>query len=91
MSTELLTILPNLSIGVISILGLIFVVVKFLEALDKRTEQHAEAMKEREGALRSVEKEVRNNILSQLSKNTEIMNDTSKVMERAIMILDRGK
>lgn len=91
MSTELLTILPNLSIGVISILGLIFVVVKFLEALDKRTEQHAEAMKERESALRSVEKEVRNNILSQLSKNTEIMNDTSKVMERAIMILDRGK
>jgi uncharacterized protein (DUF39 family) len=102
MDTELLTILPNLSIGVVSISGLVFITIRFIDYLKEererqeiqetqRAERHESAMKERELALREVEKEVRTNILSQLSKNTEIMNDTSKVMERAIMILDKGK
>lgn len=102
MPTELLTILPNLSIGVAAIGGLVYVTYLFIKHLNEqsarqeekeeiRAERHETAMKEREGALREVEKEVRTNILSQLSKNTEIMNDTSKVMERAIMILDKGK
>ena len=102
MSPEILTILPNLSIGVAAIGGLVYVPLNFIRHLNEqstrqelreaeRADRHGDAMKEREFALREVEREVRTNILSQLSKNTEIMNDTSKVMERAIMILDKGK
>ena len=89
MPAELLTVLPNLSIGVISICGLIYVVLRFLEALDVRAVQHAEAMKERESALREVEKEVRTTILGQLSKNTEVMNDTVKMLERVTSSLNK--
>lgn len=88
---ELLTVLPNLSIGVVSIGALVFITNRFLIHLDDRSQKHETAMYEREKSLRAVESEVRNTVLSQLSKNTEIMNDTSKVLERAIMVLDKTR
>lgn len=88
MSTELLTILPNLSIGVISVGALVFVTIKFLMHLDTRANSHEIAMKERESALREVEREVRVTILNQLSKNTEVLNDTVKTLERFTSILN---
>ena len=90
MPVELLTILPNLSIGVVSIGALVFVANRFLVHLDIRASRHETSMLEREKALRLVEAEVRSTVLDQLSKNTEIMNDTSRVLERAIAILDRS-
>lgn len=88
METSLLSILPNLSIGVISILGLIYTVLKFLEALDKRTIQHAEAMKERELALRAVEREVRDSLYKYLSEATVALQENTKVLARVINHLD---
>lgn len=88
METSLLSILPNLSIGVISILGLIYTVLKFLEALDKRTIQHAEAMKERELALRAVEKDVRDSLYKHLSESTLALQENTKVLARVINHLD---
>jgi hypothetical protein len=85
---EFLTILPNLSIGVISVLSLVYITLNFLKHLDERTVRHEHSMKEREDALRHVESEVRNNILAQLSKNTEILNDTSKTLSRVMQFLD---
>lgn len=88
MESSLLSILPNLSIGVISILGLIYVVIKFLDALDKRTVQHAEAMKERELALRAVEKDVRDSLYKHLSESTLALQENTKVLARVINHLD---
>lgn len=88
MDTSLLSILPNLSIGVISILGLIYVVIKFLDALDKRTIQHAEAMKERELALRQVEKDVRDSLYRHISESTFALQENTKVLARVINHLD---
>jgi hypothetical protein len=88
MDASLLSILPNLSIGVISILGLIYVVIKFLDALDKRTIQHAEAMKEREQALRQVEKDVRESLYKHLSESTVALVENTKVLSRVINHLD---
>jgi len=88
MDASLLSILPNLSIGVISILGLIYVVIKFLDALDKRTIQHAEAMKEREQALRQVEKDVRESLYKHLSESTVALVENTKVLSRVISHLD---
>ncbi len=86
--TSLLSVLPNLSIGVISILGLIYTVIKFLDALDKRTIQHAEAMKERELALRQVEKDVRDSLYKHLSESTLALQENTKVLARVMNHLD---
>ena len=91
MESSFLSILPNLSIGVIAILGLLFVVMKFLDTLEQRNIEYTKALKESEEALRRVEKEVRTNVLNQLAKNTEIMNDVSKTLERVTYHLDNPK
>lgn len=88
METSLLAILPNLSIGVISILGLIYVVLKFLDALDKRAEQHSIAMQEREQALRGVEKDVRESLYRHISESTFALQENTKVLARVINHLD---
>lgn len=83
-----ISILPNLSIGVVSILGLIYVVLKFLAALDSRAEKHENAMMERETALRQVERDVRNSLYTQLSENTAAMQENTKVLSRVVQKLD---
>jgi len=88
MEASLLTILPNLSIGVISVFSLVYVVQKFLVHLDERTIRHETAMLEREVQIRKVEEDVRTTVLTQLSLNTASMNDTAKVMERVMNQLD---
>jgi hypothetical protein len=47
-----------------------------------RTTRHEEAMKEREDQLRTVEREVRTNILDQLGQNNVLMSETAKTLER---------
>jgi len=89
MEASLLTILPNLSIGVISVFSLVYVVQKFLVHLDERTTRHEKAMLERETQIRKVEEDVRTTVLMQLSLNTASMNDTAKVMERVMNLLDK--
>ena len=89
MEASLLTILPNLSIGVISVFSLVYVVQKFLVHLDERTTRHEKAMLERETQIRAVEADVRTTVLTQLSLNTASMNDTAKVMERVMNLLDK--
>jgi len=89
MEASLLTILPNLSIGVISVFSLVYVVQKFLLHLDERTTRHEKAMLERETQIRKVEEDVRTTVLMQLSLNTASMNDTAKVMERVMNLLDK--
>lgn len=87
---NLLNILPNLSIGVVSTLGLVYVVIRFNITLDERADKHEKAMKEREDALRDVEKSVRENILDYLSANTIALQENTKVMSRVIRHLDGG-
>jgi hypothetical protein len=88
METSLLTMLPDLSLNVVSIVGLIYVVMKFLDALDRRTIQHAEAMKEREMALRQVEKDVRDSLYRHISESTFALQENTKVLSRVISHLD---
>ena len=87
--STLFTILPNLSIGVVSVGALVYMSNKFLEHLDSRAKQHESAMSERENSLREVEREVRTTVMMQLTHNTEVMNDTTKILERVMKQLDR--
>lgn len=89
MEQTLVEILPNLSVGVVSVVALVYVTVKFLEQLDIRSKLHNEVMSERERALREVEREVRTTVLEQISLNTQAMNDTAKVLDRVAALLDK--
>lgn len=89
MEPSLLTILPNLSIGVISICALVYISREFLRHLDSRAIMHEKSMSEREQQIRAVEREVRTTVLDQLSQNTVVMNDTMKSHERLMHLLDK--
>lgn len=82
MEPNLLSILPNLGIGVVAVVSLVYVTREFIFHLREERTAHGIELKEREQAMRQVEKEVRTNIMEQLGRNTH-------VMERAINVLDR--
>lgn len=81
---EWLSVLPNLSIGVISVIALAYLSLKhqeavkiqrddFLGVLKEIRTEHESRMQERELAFRSLEKEVRSTIMEQLAENTATM------------------
>lgn len=93
MEASIISSLSELSVPAISVIAIAYMLIKtnesrerntqsFLLALDKMRNEHEATMKEREFALRSLEKEVRTSILEQLSKN-------SQIMERVINHLDK--
>lgn len=82
MENTLLSVLPNLGVGVVAIGALIYVVNQFLNQLREIRVEHKAAMQERESAFRVLEKEVRTEILTQLSRNTA-------AMERVINHMDK--
>ncbi len=86
---SILSILPNLSIGVVSIVGLVYVVLKFLEALDKRAVAHEAAMTERENVLRNVEQDVREKLVAVIAESTVVIRENVKVMERVVNVIDK--
>jgi hypothetical protein len=65
--------LTNLGIGTASILAIVLITQNFLKHLKYKDGIHREAMDKREDAFRDLEKEVRNNILGQLGKNTSML------------------
>lgn len=89
MNAELLQVLPNLSIGVVSIGALVYITVRFLQQLEQRSTAHESAMQEREIALRNVEKEIRVELSTALSNSTQAVVENGRVMERVIRVLDQ--
>ncbi len=87
----LLSILPNLSIGVVCIGALVYVVMINNTLLEKRAVAHESAMLEREKALRSVEADMRKNLVDVVSKATAAIEQNSRVMGRVVDQLDRRK
>lgn len=80
MSAEILSVLPNLSVGVISVLALGYVTKQFLDHLS-----------EREEALRKVESEVRTSLVEQLGRNTVAISEMTRTHERVINALERPR
>lgn len=69
---DILTILPNLSIGVVSILALAYVTKAFLQHLKEEREKERHERGEQEKAFRELEREVRTSIIDQLNENTKV-------------------
>lgn len=87
----ILSVLPNLSIGVVAVVTLYLISIKFLEELRKRSESHERAMKEREDALRAVEREMRKELSNISSQSIAVIRDNTRVLERVINHLDGGR
>lgn len=83
-----ITVLPNLSIGVVSVLALVYVVSKFLAALDSRADRHERSMVEREKALREVETHVRGVLTTALTQSTVALEQNSRILSRVMRHLD---
>lgn len=71
--SDLLTVLPNLSIGVVAVLAMVYLVNRFTDASKEQSARHEKAMKEREDAFRALEKEIRDRLIEQLNQNTAVM------------------
>lgn len=84
MESALLSVLPNLSVGVVSIGALVYITLQFIRTLDSRSERHEEAMKERETALRAVESEVRQSLTEQLTQNTIALSENTRALGRVV-------
>ena len=91
MTPDILTALPNLSIGVVSILALVYVTREFLKRLKekdaeslKRDSELLSEIREREIAFRKYAGEVQSKTMSQLQDNTQ-------VLERVIDYLNNHK
>lgn len=91
MSFDFWSAIPNLSIGVVSILALVYVTREFLKELASRSDKHERAMNDRESSLREVERDVRNNLIGTLSDATSAIKQNSHVMERVVRHLDTVK
>ena len=88
MEAALLSTLPNLSIGVVAVGALYFISVRFLEELRIRSDSHEAAMKEREAALRAVEREMRGELTKISEKSINVIAENNRVMARVINHLD---
>ena len=75
---DLLTVLPNLSIGVVSILALVFITRSFLIHLKEERAQERQERTENQVAFRELEQEIRGSIMGQLGENTKAF---ERVME----------
>lgn len=67
MDASIITALPNLGVGVASIMALVYISMN----CKKSQTEFLKEMKEENNSFRDLEKEVRHSIMSQLQKNTD--------------------
>lgn len=87
--TSILSVLPNLGIGTISIGVMYLITTKFLEELKQRAAAHEKAMLERETALRNVELWVRSELSNIVSESTKVLMENTKIFAEVIRSLDK--
>ena len=88
MESALLSTLPNLSIGVVAVGALVLITRDFLKRMDDRATAHEAAMKEREDALRVVERDMRTELSRISEKSIHVIGENNRLMGRLITHLD---
>lgn len=89
MEAELLTVLPNLSIGVVSIGALVYIAHRFLVHLNERDIRHEVERKETHTTLRELEKEARTSLATTLAQSSQALTQNAQIMDRVVRILDK--
>ncbi len=98
MEPSFLQILPQLGVGSLTIIALVWVTSAFLKEISKkdqlnvkREEIHLLSLHERDIAFRELEKEVRTKILDQLNQNSVVMGQSTSIMSRVLDRLDTDR
>lgn len=88
---ELISVLPNLSIGVVCIAALVYVTVEFIKTLDARADKHEQAMNKREEAMRNLEASIRTTLTDHLTQASIALSENTRILSRVIRHLDGDK
>lgn len=83
-TTSIASILPNLSIATVSIVALVIVVRLFVNHLKEQKLNDDIRHDKKDQAFRDLEREIRTNVMKQLSDNTIAMTNSAKGYERVI-------
>lgn len=91
-------ILPNLGVGVASVLGMVAIVYFFMvhlkeeresRKIDLRVAQEERTKKNEE--MRAIEKEIRDILTHQVAENTRVMHETNQAIARVVDHLNKDK
>lgn len=77
-----LKVLPDLGPTIVAVLVFGYIVKYFVDFIKELNTKHEAAIRERELALRALEKEVRENLISVIAESTQAVKETRKVMIR---------
>lgn len=81
-ATEFLSILPNLSIGVIAVLGMIYLVRYFTDKAEIAHRFHLRQLEQYDERMRGFEKEVRETTMARLEENTRLFQRIVELLNR---------
>jgi hypothetical protein len=82
--TDWLSTLPNLSIGVVAVIGLVYISIKHNDALDNQRTAFLVALSEQNKAFRELESSVRQQLADQLTKNTVALSEVARVLGKVV-------
>jgi hypothetical protein len=84
MTDFLISALPNLGVGVVAVIGIVYVSVSHNDALNKQQTAFLAALKEENKSFRELETSVRQQLADQLTKNTVALTDVARVLAKAV-------
>ena len=90
MSADLWTILPNLSIGVVAISGLVYVVIRHDEKTDKMQRAFMTELEKREVTIRGIEKEFREHMAHHLASSSQALRESTSVLAASNKVIERA-
>ena len=76
MESAFASILPQLGIGALSVLALVYVSKIHSDKMEEKDRLFIGTLQEREEAFRALEREVRTSIMAQLERNSSVMQRT---------------
>jgi hypothetical protein len=83
-----LSILPNLSIGVVAVIGMIYLSIRHGNSLERQQENFLAALDKQQQSFRDLEADVRRNLTDQLTKNTVALTDVAKLLAHVSRKID---
>jgi len=86
---DIATFLQEASISIVAVAALVYVVVYFIRFIKEQSITHHEAMKEREGALRNVEREIRSTLTEHIVQSNIALTENSKALERSAQVTEK--
>ena len=82
-SSSLAQFLQEASFSIVAVAALVYVVYIFIKFINDQATTHGAAMREREEALREVEKEIRHTLTEHIVQSNVALTENSRALERS--------